>query len=511
MKCSHGIVSAFLVALLALTGVACSVGASAGGEEEDAPIDGKLDSFRAPTRHGTFVFGEEEEVAITADQRFHTWEVQLSGDSKVKLSLVGAHEDGYSFDVVLYVYKRGADGTYGRYSMRSERGTDELRAAVMEAELGAGVYRLLAKSYSTRTDGLMNLEVDCLEGACLAPTDPPTQCIFPSSPEDLYDSERFAMRDPLEIADAAELTPHSRARDLLMSTAAALGLSHDSPTRALAALGGSLECARLIDLFSATDYDLCFGARGEGVILDEASEAAAVVRPGRNGAGLVLDCVVSEPVPTAACGDVVGALVASCDPAEEEDGFGSCAKNLYPGVEALAYAVGCCSQERAPEGCREVFGDRSVSVGPAIDPSAWSSVEGVVEFPLGRGVSVIQSGALPRAILARVYAGVASALTTSCDNLPAAPFASPVYLERDALIASLRADVDNEESIYSEGPLTSDVVEALVEHVQAIDAQVFSAYKVTFGSESCESWGETTLVLDTARATVLAITKSGGN
>src|ERR1043165_999554 len=82
------------------------------GEESDVPEDGKLDSFRVPTDHGALAFGELQSAKLTADQGFHTWIFSLSGTAGVK-ALTSRKPHYASVDTVLYLYKKGANGSWG--------------------------------------------------------------------------------------------------------------------------------------------------------------------------------------------------------------------------------------------------------------------------------------------------------------------------------------------------------------------------------------------------------------
>src|SRR5438128_7841319 len=89
------------------------------GEETDVPADGKLDSFRSPTDHGVIAFGAAQTSRLTADQSFHTWTFSLSGAADVK-ALTSRKPHYAAIDTVLYLYKKGANGSWGSYIARND-------------------------------------------------------------------------------------------------------------------------------------------------------------------------------------------------------------------------------------------------------------------------------------------------------------------------------------------------------------------------------------------------------
>ena len=63
-----------------------SSGSDSKGDEENAPIDGKADSFFNPTEHGDLTFGVPAQGTFTDDEHFHAWTFTLTGDADVTLS-----------------------------------------------------------------------------------------------------------------------------------------------------------------------------------------------------------------------------------------------------------------------------------------------------------------------------------------------------------------------------------------------------------------------------------------
>lgn len=503
--------ASLLCVLFALLGFGCSNAPEGRGAEEEVPPDGKLDSFRAPTQHGHLVFGASESADLTEDARFHTWEFQLSDDARVKIDVDGHGPRGGRVDTVAYLYKRGTNGTFGSYLHRADDAPAGEDGSVLEVDLERGTYRILAKAYAASARGTLAAELGCISGACdEASVEKVERCIFPAGFDDFQRSERFVMRDHVEINAESDLGEYSDERSYLLSTAAALGLPNEDPQAALAALGGALRCAPLMDMGEGrtySEYAVCAGEQGTGAIVDDTGEFFAKLELGRNDEALIANCTATESMPAASCRDVVASLVELCDPTTEELGFVGCANNLYPGTNALNYAMGCCSGDNTPDGCDQIVGSYDVQVRPATAVHGLN--EEVVEFGIA-GVEPFQREALPRAVLARLYSAVARHIFTTCRAIPAAAGSQPTLITREALYSSLEAEVDNEETEYHNGPLSRDEVDAVKGYLDRIDDDVFGGYTQSFGDPNCESWGRTEIVIDGARGQMLAITRTGG-
>src|SRR3569623_1234957 len=48
------------------------------GPEEDVPTDGKLDSFQAPTDHGSIDFGTAQTGKLASTAKYHAWTFALA-------------------------------------------------------------------------------------------------------------------------------------------------------------------------------------------------------------------------------------------------------------------------------------------------------------------------------------------------------------------------------------------------------------------------------------------------
>jgi hypothetical protein len=136
------------------------------GPEEDAPADGKLDSFRTPTDHGVIAFGQSQTAKLTADELHHTWSFTLSGPAALH-AFTSRVPHKASIDTVLYLYRRTATG-WGAYLARND---DDGRAdwSSLDRDLAAGEYRQHARLVQPdarlrgrrlRADAILHVRID---------------------------------------------------------------------------------------------------------------------------------------------------------------------------------------------------------------------------------------------------------------------------------------------------------------------------------------------------------------
>ncbi len=166
--------------------------------EDDVPVDGKLDSFRSPTDHGTVAFGETVLGRVTADEGFHTWTFKLSAPSAIHAFTARVPHKA-NMDTVLYLYERSPTG-WGSYVARND---DDGRAhwSSLDRELPAGEYRVLVKGYAKTTRGSFDLTVDC-DGVGCAPA---PGCLFGSTYGDIASNTRLAVSGTERLTSPANL------------------------------------------------------------------------------------------------------------------------------------------------------------------------------------------------------------------------------------------------------------------------------------------------------------------
>ena len=205
----------FLALTLALaSGCAASSDEKVAGPEDDAPLDGKLDSFRRPTDHGGIAFGELVRATVTRDQGFHTWTFALTGPATLTIATSRVPHER-TLDTVVYLYRLQDSGTFGRYIERNDDYGDSLLSRI-EKSFDAGTYRVLVKGYSVFDLGPFALKVDCAGTGCAAPVTrtPPARCLFGATLGSLLSSTAYRITDEraLTVADAPSLSDARKAQ-----------------------------------------------------------------------------------------------------------------------------------------------------------------------------------------------------------------------------------------------------------------------------------------------------------
>lgn len=166
----------FALAMLALTGTA-SLGA--GGcsteqpvekpEPEGEPLDGKLDSFRNPTDHGTAKPGYtvlERLESGTGHNTVHVWQFEIIGPASLDLRTTMPPE-GDEVDTVLYLYKQQSDGSFGRYIARNDDENNDANVwSRILKDVDAGTYRVLVKGHDAEVQGSFLLNLGCTGEGC---------------------------------------------------------------------------------------------------------------------------------------------------------------------------------------------------------------------------------------------------------------------------------------------------------------------------------------------------------
>src|SRR5687768_2865968 len=121
------------------------VGAEDKGDEEELLDDSKADSQRKPTDHGGIAFGEPAFAALTEDERYHAWELDVTGDAKLEITTSYAVLGQRRTDTVLYLYKESERG-WGSYIARNDDYADTTYSQIVRS-VDAGRYRVLVKGY----------------------------------------------------------------------------------------------------------------------------------------------------------------------------------------------------------------------------------------------------------------------------------------------------------------------------------------------------------------------------
>jgi hypothetical protein len=175
----------------------CAVGCVADdkGPEEELLEEGKADSHRKPTDHGTIVFGVPAISALTADERYHAWTFELSDDARVDLTTSYAVRGQRRTDTVLYLYKEGPTG-WGSYIARNDDYGSTTYSQLVK-NLGAGRYRALVKGHSATTLGKFKLTVGCDGAGCAS-----TSCVFGDTYRDIFENPALTIINQRKITPA---------------------------------------------------------------------------------------------------------------------------------------------------------------------------------------------------------------------------------------------------------------------------------------------------------------------
>jgi len=277
------------LALLAGLGlVACSNAPAADdkGEEQDAPVDGSFDSFYRPTVQD-FELGTPAAATISRDTRFHAFDFELTGDAMVSL-FTAPGPDGDVVDTVMYLYREGERG-WGRYVARNDD-ADGLFSRI-DAELGAGRYRVLVKGYGWWVQGPFVMDGTC-DGAGCGVVEP-EQCAFGEEYRDLRDGPDFETTLSVRVTDLERLSALRRSQ--LLAAVRVAWSDVRSPEEALATVDSGE--ANLLELthrasgarFVAWEYGA--GDNSYGAVFAEADAIVAA----RIEDGFFYGCTVTDP------------------------------------------------------------------------------------------------------------------------------------------------------------------------------------------------------------------------
>lgn len=230
--------TALTLGAASLAGCAASPNAAEKGmTEEDAPLDGAYDSFRAPTLLGDLTFGRAERSEITSTQRYLAWNFSVSASSAVTVRTDVAMSGGREVDTVLYLYREGPRGWGSAIATNDDRMGSLFSG--LSRTLEAGNYRVIVKGYAASTRGAFSITADCTGDGC-GPTR--VECVFGdrfgdinprislyssshTTPEGLSPMQTQQIIEAMHIARHPEVTTVEGALALTqMGTAPELGL-----------------------------------------------------------------------------------------------------------------------------------------------------------------------------------------------------------------------------------------------------------------------------------------------
>ena len=157
--------AALTLAAASLGGCAASPNAvDKAATEEDAPLDGAYDSFRAPTLLGDLTFGRAERSELTSAQRYLAWNFSLTASSAVTVRTDVAMSGGREVDTVLYLYREGPRGWGSAIATNDDRMGSLFSG--LSRTLDAGNYRVIVKGYAASTRGAFSITADCTGDGC---------------------------------------------------------------------------------------------------------------------------------------------------------------------------------------------------------------------------------------------------------------------------------------------------------------------------------------------------------
>jgi len=159
---SHRSLALICVALAAALCACTSDVAPDKGAEDEVPLDGKLDSFRSPTDHGTLRFDRPNEAALDESALFHVWSFTLSDDAEIDVS---TQPITANVDTVMYLYRKTTSGQWGSYIARNDDYDNQMWSRLTE-ELRAGDYRILVKGYKASIRGSFAVNAECTGAGC---------------------------------------------------------------------------------------------------------------------------------------------------------------------------------------------------------------------------------------------------------------------------------------------------------------------------------------------------------
>lgn len=196
--------------------------------ESEAPIDGKLDGLAAIDHH-SLVFSRTTPTltptpsapvatASASDElnrlrRAHAWQFELSGEADIELSMTAPGGASESLDTVMYLYRKDANGGWGRYIRRNDDDASNTRnpylSGLDEGGLGEGEYRIVIKGYNRSEAGEFTLNATCVGHGCVL-----------GSSSDCFDGEdvTFVQENArYTYDDGTPITQHVRTNQLLTS------------------------------------------------------------------------------------------------------------------------------------------------------------------------------------------------------------------------------------------------------------------------------------------------------
>ena len=140
-----------------------------GAEEAPFTLDGKTDTFRKPTEHGTLsLLSQPSAAEFNDDELFHSWTFELTEPATISLRT----DIEKNVDTVMYLYRRTSPtANWGRYIKKNDDHEGNLFSQI-DRQASAGLYRVKVKAYKLSIRGDFTLTADCSGAGCEAEPEP---------------------------------------------------------------------------------------------------------------------------------------------------------------------------------------------------------------------------------------------------------------------------------------------------------------------------------------------------
>jgi len=136
------------------------------GNEELAPVDGKADGFADATDNGMMVFDDAAIGEITSSEPFQAFEFATQFKTTVSILTDATTSGPNDLDTVIYLYRQGEDGSWGKYIGRNDDSRDAPWSAIESVEIEPGMYRVIVKGHKKSDVGKFELWVNCEGDRC---------------------------------------------------------------------------------------------------------------------------------------------------------------------------------------------------------------------------------------------------------------------------------------------------------------------------------------------------------
>jgi len=148
--------------------VACGSSAQKGDETPMPAVDGKSDTWWAPTVHGDLRFGESDQGLFDGEMKFHAWDFELAEGSAGSAVVLTTTAIDPNVDTVMYLYHwNPAAKSWGKYLARNDDHDGKIGSQISK-KLEGGLYRAVVKGYKDKVRGSFAMTGSCEGTGCPA-------------------------------------------------------------------------------------------------------------------------------------------------------------------------------------------------------------------------------------------------------------------------------------------------------------------------------------------------------